>query len=176
LSEERDDLDLSAFRYVAGEMTPAQAAAFETRLADDQVARDAVSRAVGLSQLVASAAPMADPPAPARRSALVWMQPLGWMAIGAAAAVLAVSVFSRPVARPNNPAPAMNAQPTGGRSPVDVLVWARLQSDQELTAAELERWLDEPVESSDVEEPSLNSEVPSWVLAAKRPVSRGVNP
>src|SRR5262245_38899044 len=114
LSEERDDLDLSAFRYVAGEMTPVEAAAFEGRLADDQTARDAVSRAVGLSQLMASAAPAADPAAPVRKSAAVWMQPLGWMAIGAAAAVLAVNLFSRPAANPAGAPPTSNVQPTSG--------------------------------------------------------------
>lgn len=174
MSEERDDLDLSAFRYVAGEMTPGEAAAFETRLADDQAARDAVSRAVGLSQLVASAAP-ADPPAPARTSAAAWMRPLGWMAIGAAAAVLAINVFPRPAANPAGAPPTSNVQPTGGRSPADALVWARLQSDQELTAAELERWLDEPAEPDDAEELLPMPEIPSWILAAKRS-SRGVNP
>ncbi|HZN36840.1 MAG TPA: hypothetical protein VFB80_23585 [Pirellulaceae bacterium] len=174
MSEERDELDLLAFRYVAGELTPAEAAAFEPRLADDQAAQVAVSRAVGLSQRLASAAPPADQAAPARKSALVWAQPLGWMAIGAASAVLAVNLFWRPAAD-RNASPATNVQPAGG-SPVDALVWARLQSEQEWTAADLEDWLDQPESPDDSEEPPPAPEVPSWVFATKRPSKGGVNP
>ena len=49
-----EDLDLLAFRYIAGELTPAESEAFEQRLADDQAAREAVARAVDLAQAVAS--------------------------------------------------------------------------------------------------------------------------
>ena len=41
-----------AFRYVAGELTDAEAAAFEERLAADQAAREAVARAVEIAQAV----------------------------------------------------------------------------------------------------------------------------
>ena len=41
-----DDLDLIALRYVTGELDDTEVVAFESRLADDQEARDAVSRAV----------------------------------------------------------------------------------------------------------------------------------
>ena len=42
------DQFFDAFRYVADEMTPLEAERFESRLADDQDAREAVARAVGL--------------------------------------------------------------------------------------------------------------------------------
>jgi anti-sigma-K factor RskA len=183
LANESDDLDLVAFRYIAGEMTPEEAVAFETRLADDQTARVAVSRAVGLSQKLATAAPpIAEPAAPtqkaarkpARKSALVWAQPLAWMAIGATAAVLAVNLFSRPAKLPDSAPPTTNVQPTGGSSSVDALMFARLQSEQD-GAAELERWLDQTAAVDEADESPLAAEVPSWVLAAQRPV-RGVQP
>jgi hypothetical protein len=171
LSDERDELDLLAFRYVAGEMTPDEAAALEARLADDQTARDAVSRAVGLAQLVASAAPpVVEPASPAGKSSLAWAAPLAWMAIGAAAAVVAIGLLSPPRGPAVNP-PIV--QPAGG--PVDALVWARLQSDQEVTVAGLEDWLDGSAQSDEADEPPINAEVPSWVFAA-RPAPRGANP
>jgi len=171
---ECEELDLLAFRYVAGEMPPLEAATFEARLADDQAARLAVSRAVGLSQLLAAAtSPAAEPAAPVRKNSLAWAQPLGWMAIGAAAAVLAISVFSRQGRGPEVGPPIV--QPASGAAPVDALVWARLQADQELAAADLAGWLEEPL-ADDADEPQLTAEVPSWVFAAKRTPPRGVNP
>jgi len=55
-------LQTTALRYAAGDLTAAEAAAFETRLADDQDARDALAEAVRLS----AAALGQDPPAPHR--------------------------------------------------------------------------------------------------------------
>jgi len=47
------ELDWLAFRYIANEMTAIEADSFESRLADDQAAREAVARAVELAQAVA---------------------------------------------------------------------------------------------------------------------------
>jgi hypothetical protein len=63
--EERDELDLLAFRYVAGEMVPEEAGVFESRLADDQVLREAVSRAVALADCLVEADSHAPCPAAA---------------------------------------------------------------------------------------------------------------
>ena len=54
-----DDLDLLAVRYVTGELAAAEIVAFEARLADDQVARDAVEFAVRIA--VVSADDVAAP-------------------------------------------------------------------------------------------------------------------
>lgn len=51
-----DELNWTVFRYVAGELSPEEAAAFEVRLADNQAARDAVVQAVHFSSAVCSAA------------------------------------------------------------------------------------------------------------------------
>ena len=94
-----DDLDWLAFRYVAEELSADEAAAFEGRLADDQAAREAVAVAVELAQAIASPTPSVIP-MPARHSFPTthhspltthassrrrWVQPLVWMAVGAAA-------------------------------------------------------------------------------------------
>lgn len=55
-------LQATALRYAAGDLAPAEATAFEARLADDQSARDALSEAVRLSAAALGQAP----PAPHR--------------------------------------------------------------------------------------------------------------
>ncbi|MDB5306539.1 MAG: hypothetical protein JWO38_741 [Gemmataceae bacterium] len=55
-------LEATALRYAARDLPPAEAEAFETRLADDQSARDALAEAVRLS----AAALGREPPAPDR--------------------------------------------------------------------------------------------------------------
>ena len=54
------ELAVTALRYAAGEMTPADAEAFEARLGADQTARDALAEAVRLSA-AASGAPVPTP-------------------------------------------------------------------------------------------------------------------
>jgi hypothetical protein len=56
MTDKSDQLDLlwNAFRYVADEMSDAEQVDFERLLADDQSAREAVVRAVQLTQAVAS--------------------------------------------------------------------------------------------------------------------------
>lgn len=51
----RSDLDWLAFQYIAGELSVDDAAQFESRLAIDQMAREAVAAAVELSEVAAIA-------------------------------------------------------------------------------------------------------------------------
>jgi hypothetical protein len=182
LPDECDELDLLAFRYVAGEMAPHEACAFEARLVDDQAAREAVSRAVGLTQRLVEAGPsapqavpMPDIGAPSaklirRGSLLTAVRPLGWMVAGAAAALLIVSLLGWR-ATPTNHAPRRVTPQEGSRSPpaADALVWARLQSSDAWTTAELERWLAEPefLIAEDAGERLPSPELPAWVFAAR---------
>jgi hypothetical protein len=86
-----NELDWAAFCYLSGEMTPAETEQFEARLADEQPAREALARAVELTQVVA-AAESTEPVlvAPAAKQAS-WMTRLSWMAVGGlASAVLAM--------------------------------------------------------------------------------------
>src|SRR5690349_17307971 len=92
-------LQATALRYAAGDLTPAESAAFETLLTTDQDARDALAEAVRLS----AAALGQEPPQPDRtfRAAIrerllgccpAWLRrrsyrghPLTWTALGAGA-------------------------------------------------------------------------------------------
>src|SRR5258708_6551670 len=56
-SEHEDELNWMAFCYIAGELPPEAASAFERRLADDQLARDAVCEAIALAERLLVAAP-----------------------------------------------------------------------------------------------------------------------
>ncbi len=68
-------LQATALRYVASDLAPTEAAAFEARLAEDQEARDAVSEAVRLS-----AAVLRQPPPTPHRSfrAAIRERLVGW--------------------------------------------------------------------------------------------------
>src|SRR5262245_4327828 len=118
-------LQATALRFAAGDLTPAEAAAFEARLADDQDARDALAEAVRLS----AAALGQDPPAPHRsfRAAIrerllgcwpSWLarrayrgHPLVWAGLGAAAvaasAVIGLALADREPARQPTPGAAV---------------------------------------------------------------------
>jgi len=97
------DLDWLAFCYAAGELDQADAELFEARLADDQAAREALARAVELSQTVAAAetqcgdfvVPGAHSViAPATRTTLDWKRRLSWMAVGGLASLLLAVLWS----------------------------------------------------------------------------------
>lgn len=86
-----------AFRYVSGELSPSETTGFELRLADDQVARDAVVAAVELSQSVLAAEAQSASPAscvtPASTSQQPWSAHVVWLACSAAAClVIALAV------------------------------------------------------------------------------------
>lgn len=98
-------LEALALRYAAGRLPPADAAAFEARLGDDQAARDALAEAVQLS----AAALGQEPPAPDRsfralirdrlRKGPRWLarrayrgHPLTWAGLGAGVVAAATIV------------------------------------------------------------------------------------
>jgi hypothetical protein len=92
---DRSDLDWLAFSYAAGELSPAVAGQFEVRLADDQVAREALARAVELCQVVAAAEVQSDIcVTPAARSRTTWNHRLSWMAVGSLASLLLAMFWS----------------------------------------------------------------------------------
>jgi hypothetical protein len=91
MHENLEDLDLQAFRYIAGEMTAAEADSFEQRLADDQAACEAVARAVELAQAVATVPADVIPLPTTHHSPLTthssphrWLRPARWVAAAAA--------------------------------------------------------------------------------------------
>ncbi len=90
-----NDLDWLAFCYAAGELDVADAEQFEARLADDQAAREALARAVELTQTVAAAeTQFGDMVTPATRTNLDWNRRLSWMAVGGLASLLIAMLWS----------------------------------------------------------------------------------
>jgi hypothetical protein len=183
-AEHQGELDWLAFRYVAGEMTAQEAIALEQRLADDQEAREAVGRAVGLAQRLAEARPPdrdyirsagsgsapGNPGIKTLRGRLV--RAVGWMAAGAAAASL---VFS--LARSTGPVPSEAAVKSSGTldasraGPVervpDAEALGLLQASDAWTA-HTERWLSEAKSPIANDSPDLRNlpSVPPWLLTA----------
>jgi hypothetical protein len=88
-----DALDWTAFCYAAGELTPAEAEAFEMRLANDQAAGEALARAVELTQAVAAAETM-EPVLVVHRERSTWGRRVAWMAIGSAASLMVAALVA----------------------------------------------------------------------------------
>ena len=98
------DLDWLAFRYISGEMAASEADQFESLLADDQAARDAVVRAVELSQavLATQSMPQSEPIGLLSAVSQGWMQQVTWISTSVAALLLvalALNFGQRPTPR-----------------------------------------------------------------------------
>jgi hypothetical protein len=162
-NQSTDELDWSAFRYVAGEATPDEARALEERMAGDQAAREAVARAATLGLRLASSGQAVVEP---RREA-TFATPGGrtihaatWAAIGAAAAVAVMFGASRlrPPAGEPRPATPPIAQATSA------LAWLQVREIGETTASvagELEGPVAEASPSVEAADPAV---VPSWMF------------
>jgi len=93
--EFQNELDWTAFCYAAGELTPAETERFEARLADEQPAREALARAIELTQVVAVAESQpCGAVTVAAKSPTRWVARLSWMAIGGLAALIVAMVWS----------------------------------------------------------------------------------
>lgn len=146
------DLDWLAFQYLAGELSPADAAAFEDRLACDRHACEAVARMMQTVDALAVAVPAVAPrssalsrpatSAPSRRPVL---------ALVSTACLIAVGLFLMQSAQDPGPAPR------GGDRRVHELVslWAETAVDAD--APEAER-------SVDTDDSDLS--VPGWMMSA----------
>ena len=183
-AEHQGELDWLAFRYVAGEMTAQEASELELRLADDQEAREAVCRAVGLAQRLADAGP---PDADYTRSVRSARDPVtrgimsfrgrvaravGWMAAGAVAATLAFwlapssgRVSTEPTLKSSGKFEAARAGPV--ERVHDAEAWGLLQASDAWTA-HTERWLAEARSPIANDSPDLRSPTtpPPWLLGA----------
>jgi hypothetical protein len=153
-----DELDWLAFRYVAGELTPKEAGAFEERLASDQAAREAVARAAALGMEVAEARPTV---ARTRGFAATVLGPLAWASLGAAASLAVWSMLQnqpRPAAREPAPQPVVTRE-------IDAVAWIQLHG---VVRAE------QPVDELELDEPELpvvrGPLVPNWMLRASENV------
>ena len=102
------DLDWLAFRYISGEMDASETEQFESLLADDQAARDAVVRAVELSQTILAAQSVGSTSClriDARQSvSQPWLQHITWISSSVAALLLIALAlnFNRPSSPPSS--------------------------------------------------------------------------
>lgn len=162
--EPEDDLHWTAFRYVAGELSTAEASAFERRLDDDQDAREAVAAAVELAGALAIAAEALpiEFAGPTRRAWVRARRVLAGSALAAAAALLVIVL---------GPAPRPGRTPTPGTGPSDVArAWLglRVAPDAEWTAIVAEAPAGDGPESLPTADADAGAErpLPSWMLAA----------
>lgn len=167
----RESLDWSAFCYLAGELTGQEHEDFEALLAESQNAREALARAVELTQTVAAVESHAGVVAPAALAESGWRVRLAWMAMGAAAALLAALMLS--TARPTPHATAsretladerLAAAWTATRA---ALASARDEGAWPAGPILLAEATDEPLLANDALFDDLATiETPSWMTAA----------
>jgi hypothetical protein len=165
----QDELDWAAFCYAAGELDAVAAEQFEARLADEQPVREALARAIELTQAVAAAEsqPASHVVTPAARQRSKWTTRLSWMAVGGLASLLLAVLWSGAL----SPEPT----PTAGRpAVVPGLAAAWTQTRAEIASAkEAGDWPAFPATAQYSDDDSLSpdddvafEETPSWMTAA----------
>jgi len=181
----KDDLHWLAFRYIAGEMSEEETAAFEQRLGEDQESREAVAAVVELTEAAAVAAsdlsPAGQPSVvrPAVPLPVHWSVRLAWSAVGAAACLVVVIIFNAAGGLPSGDDPAgrddgtVAAEEAADPAAAEIAVlWT--QTREELVTGEQEPWpadvpgaLDEPYPAvADVDDLAAADVVPAWMQAA----------
>ena len=164
-----DSLDWLAFCYAAGELDAAESEQFEARLADDQSAREALARAVELTQTVAAAESQPYLVTPAAKTSTHWQSRISWMAIGGVASLLLGLLWSSVVG------PTwQSARQTAAARSRQQLAYAWTETRQQMTrASEPEVWsayeaalLDADVPLELFTDESEFDEAPSWMMAA----------
>ena len=167
------ELNWLAFRYVAGEMSADECAEFETRLADDQAAREAVASAVELTQTMACAAnDSCDIAAPEivvrKRGRAVRGRRLLWVGLGAAACltlvVLLRGVFDVRDIADSNSNPTRRARDSQPQQLA--LVWSQTRQVEESDVAADQDADEEATPVDDAASADDRAMLPSWIVAA----------
>ena len=177
------ELDWQAFRYIAGEMTEPEGAAFELQLADDQLAREAVARAVELTETVSAChfdlddeIVAAEVELPRSVKRIGWWSAVVWASLGAAASLLLVLTLQ---GKWKNDSPLAGAFPSQSDLQSDSTgelaeAWSETReplNGEEFTGSiSLETGDDADLAESDDTLPELNVDeevaAPEWMLAA----------
>jgi hypothetical protein len=143
-----NDLDWLAFRYISGEMSVNEAGQFESLLADDQNARDAVVRAVELSQtiLATQISPQSESIGFLSAVSKSWMQHVTWISTSVAALLLIALAlnFHRPMSVSESDDIA-SAWAESSTEPVSDA--ATFSEDDEFVTADPPNWMLEAVRS-----------------------------
>lgn len=165
LRNDENELDWLAFCYVAGELSGGEAEQFEAHLADDQAAREALARAVELSQAVAAVEAQSEYlVTPRARIKSDWNTRLSWMAIGGVASLLIALLWSGVVG------PTWRRLDAGNRQQL-ALAWNITRSEM-ADVKEAGLWLppmmgemeDDSVGETAIDDVAIDE--PSWLTAA----------
>jgi hypothetical protein len=146
------DLPWTAYLYVTGELPAIEEAAFELRLAEDQVAREAVAEAVELAGALAAVEPRdwtRHRERPIRRV-------LAWSALAAAASLVVASLWG------------LRAIPSVPPDTTEVAIaWSGLRRLDAIGGGEVDfiALTDESHPTVDLDAPS-DPALPSWLLTA----------
>ena len=178
---ELHQIDWQAFCYAANELSAEERSAFEELLAVDQVAREALARAVEVTRAVAAAGPHDSSSqqcsSPAKSTVTLnasgnWMRRISWMAVGAAASLLAAVLVSNFGDRP----PAFDWANADSAQSTRELASAWSEARAELGPREsvwAESDLSEPPDElaasyapGDESSETTAAETPSWMAAA----------
>jgi len=161
---DREELDWTAFRYIAGELSAAESGEFERRLADDAEACEAVERAVKLAWAIQAAGPVETPHGgnagrPRRRRAVALAASL--------AACLLVAFLCHQFLVDHEAAPSDSGRTLSPSTDELAMVWnqTRIELDDDPGAS----WSWQPPEASDLpafDEDARALSVPDWMLAA----------
>lgn len=150
-------LQTTALRYAAGDLAPDEASAFESRLAEDQAARDALSEAVRLSAKAIGQKPPA--PHPSLRAVIRERlslrayrgHPFAWIGLGAlavaACTVIGLTMAERGEPEANTlPVPTMltdaTAVPAPGVTPLSGENGSSTNPDNDAERSVAEIWAD----------------------------------
>jgi hypothetical protein len=156
-----NDLDWLAFCYAAGELDAADAEQFEARLADDQAAREALARAVELTQTVAAAeSQCGDFVTLAKHTQSDWNRRISWMAVGGLASLLLALLWSGVVG------PTWHKIGNASRSQL-AMAWNQTRSEfPEIRDAAL--WSSPNDMDDDTADVAIDDmpDAPSWMMAA----------
>jgi hypothetical protein len=163
------DLDWLAFRYIADELPATEREAFELRLADDQLACEALARAVELADTIQAAeslSPVATSP-----PAASWKVRLSWLAAGATAAAVLFGVI---VAGPS----WLGSGSSGGISTELAVAWSKALPVVPQATTQLPAEAVPDVAMADVPESETAAEdaPPSWMVAAVRGLAEAKKP
>jgi hypothetical protein len=177
-----DDLDWQAFCYAAGELSPTAMAEFEQRLGLDQATREALARAIELTQAIASAESLASvvrlPAADVssdRRGRLSRAQYFAWGALASAALLGAFVVWNGGAsdARPKS------AERLGRAERELAVAWSQTRSELAI-ASDSDFWFPAHLNAGeanlpdaadddgrdDLADDSLLGPTPGWLVAA----------
>jgi hypothetical protein len=174
--ESGSDVAWLAFRYVAGELGPDEADAFERRLDQDQAAREAVAEAVLLTEAVAALAPDTlatlplQVPTPIDRRGRLARRMAGALAL-AAAACLAWFLFGPRTVRPSRPPADVvereRAAPAASREALVTLAWSEVRQKWDGAESGVAEELPEAEGGSFAEpEDAADHGLPPWLLDA----------